>query len=108
MISYNHISEKKNVQFHYNDTDAFVLSIISKNIIKDLENFEDILDFCNVNEIHEIYSNKIKNVTDKFKRETPKQFCFVEFMYAFSCGDDSKKKLKGICKSQSKNVKSEE
>ena len=29
-------------------------------------------------------------------------------MYAFKCGDDSKKKLKGISKSQSENIKFEE
>ena len=29
-------------------------------------------------------------------------------MYAFKCGDDSKNKLKGISKSQSKNIKLEE
>ena len=29
-------------------------------------------------------------------------------MYAFNCGDDSKNKLKGISKSQSKNKKFEE
>ena len=29
-------------------------------------------------------------------------------MYAFKCGDDSKNKLKGISKSQSKHVKFEE
>ena len=29
-------------------------------------------------------------------------------MYAFKCGDDSKNKLKGISRSQSKNIKFEE
>ena len=29
-------------------------------------------------------------------------------MYAFKCGDDSKNKLKGVFKSQSKNIKFEE
>ena len=29
-------------------------------------------------------------------------------MYAFKCGDDSKKKVKGISKSQSKHIKFEE
>ena len=29
-------------------------------------------------------------------------------MYAFKCGDDSKNKLKGISKSQSKHIKLEE
>ena len=51
---------------------------------------------------------------DKFKIETPKNIWIDEFialrskMYAFKCRDDSKNKLKGICKSQSKNIKFEE
>ena len=49
----------------------------------------------------------------KFKIETPKTIWIDEFvclkckMYAFKCGDDSKNKLKGISKSQSKHIKFE-
>ena len=34
--------------------------------------------------------------------------CLRSKMYAFKCGDDSKNKLKGISKSQSKNIKFED
>ena len=34
--------------------------------------------------------------------------CLRSKMYAFKCGDDSENKLKGISKSQSKNIKFEE
>ena len=34
--------------------------------------------------------------------------CLRSKMYAFKCGDDSKNKLKGISKSQSKHIKFEE
>ena len=57
---------------------------------------------------------KNKKVIGKYKIETPKNIWIDEFvclrskMYAFKCGDDSKIKLKGISKSQSKNNKFEE
>ena len=57
---------------------------------------------------------KNKKIIGKFEIETPKNIWIEEFvclrtkMYAFKCGDDSKIKLKGISKSQSKNIKFEE
>ena len=49
-------------KFHlqYVDTDAFVLSLNTKDIIKDLKNSEDIFDFSNLDENHELLSNKKK------------------------------------------------
>ena len=50
----------------------------------------------------------------KFKIETPINVWIEEFvclrnkMNAFKCGNDSKKKVKGISKNQSKNIKFEE
>ena len=50
----------------------------------------------------------------KFKTETPKNFSIHEFvclrskMYWFKCGNDSKNKLKGVSKSQPKNIKFED
>ena len=43
MINYNDISKKKNLQLRYMDTKSFVLSVNTKDIIKDLKNLEDIL-----------------------------------------------------------------
>ena len=105
---------QENIQLHYMDTDSFVLSVNTKDIIKDLKILEDIFDFCNLDENHELFSNKNKKVIGKFRIETPKNIWIDEFIflrskcYAFKCGDDSKNKLKGISKSQSKNVKFEE
>ena len=96
------------------DTDSFVLSVTTKDIIKDLKNLEYIFDFSNLDKIHELFSNKNKRVIGFFKIETPKNIWIDEFvclrikMYAFKCGDDSKNKLKGISKSQSKNINFEE
>ena len=96
------------------DTDSFELSVNTKDIIKDLKNLEDIFDFINLDENHELFSNKNKKVIGKYKLEAPKNIWIDEFvclrskMYAFKCGDDSKSKLKGISKSQSKKIKFEE
>ena len=68
-------------------------------------------DFSNLNKEHELFSNVNKKVLGKFKIETPKNIWIDEFIalrskaYSFKCGDDNKSKLKGICKSQVKNIK---
>ena len=105
---------QENIQLHYMDTDSFILSVNTKDIIKDLKNLEDIFDFSNLDKNRELFSIKNKKVIGKFKIETPENIWIEEFiclrskMYAFKCGDDSKNKLKGISKSQSKNIKFEE
>ena len=71
-----------------------------------MEKLEDIFDFSNIDENHEIFNNKNKKVIGKLNIETPKNICIDEFvclrskMYAFKCGDDSKIRLKSISKSQ--------
>ena len=78
-----------------------------------MKNLEDIFGFSNLDENHELFSNKNKKVIGKFKIETPKNIRIDEFIclrskcYVFKCGDDSKNKLKGISKFQSKNTKFE-
>ena len=107
---------QENIQLHYIDTDAFVLSLKTQDIIKDLKNLEDIFDFSNLdkNHEHELFSERNKKVIGKFKIETPKNIWIDEFvclrskMYSFKCGDDSKNKLKDISKSQSKHIKFDE
>ena len=105
---------QENIQLHYMDTDSFILSVNTKDIIKRLKNLEDIFDFSNLDKTHELFSNKNKKAICKFKIETPKNIWIDEFvclrskMYAFKCGNDSKNRLKGISKSQSKNIKFEE
>ena len=105
---------EENIQLHYKDTDSFVLSVNTKDIIRDLKNLEDKFDFSNLNKDHELFSNKNKKKIGKFEIETPKKIWIDEFvclrskMYAFKGGDDCKNKLKGISKSQSRNIKFEE
>ena len=105
---------QENLRLHYMDTDSFVLSVNTKDIITDLKNLEDIFDFSNLDKNHELFSNRNKKVLGKYKIETSKSVFIDEFvclrskMYAFKCGNYSKNKLKGISKSQSKNIKFEE
>ena len=105
---------QENIQLHYMDTDSFVLSVNREDIVKDLKNLENIFDFSNLDQSHEIFSNKNKKVLGKFKIETTENIWIDEFVclrskkYASNCGNDSKKKLKGVFKSQSKNIKFEE
>ena len=90
------------LQLHYMDTDSFVLSVNTKDIIKDLKNHEDLFDFSNLNETHEFISNKKQKVPGKFKIPTPENVWIDEFvclrrkMFSFKCGDDSKNKIKGV------------
>ena len=62
------------------DTFCFVLSVSTKEVIKDLKNLEDLFDFSNLNETHEFFSNKNKPVIGKFKIETPKNIWTDEFI----------------------------
>ena len=43
------------------NTDSSVLSVSKKGIIRDLKNLEDIIDFNNLNENHDFFSNNKKN-----------------------------------------------
>ena len=107
---------QESLQLHYLDTDGMILSMKTENIIKDLKNLEDIFDFSNLDENHELFSNKNKKLIGKFKIETPKKIWIDEFVclrskaYSFKCKDniENKNKIKGISKSQSKHIKFEE
>ena len=107
---------QENFQLHYIDTDDMFLSMKTKDIIKDLKNFEDIFDFSNLDKNQELYSEKNKKRLGFFKIETPKNIWIDEFVclrskaYSFKCKDnkEDKNKIKGISKSQSKHIKFEE
>ena len=97
------------------DTDSFVLSMKTENVIKDLKNLEDMFDFSNLGESHEPSSNENEKVFGKFKIETPKNIWIDKFdsltskAYSFKSGDDISNVSKGVSKSQSilnlKNIK---
>ena len=59
---------QENIKLHYVVTDVFVLSLKTK---EDLKNLEDMFDFSNLDKNHELFSIKNKKVICKFKIETP-------------------------------------
>ena len=107
---------QENLQLPYFDTDGMLLSMKTENIIEDLRNLENVFDFSNLDENHELFSERNKKIIGKFKIETPKTIWIDEFVclrskaYSFECKieDESKNKIKGISKSQSKHNKFEE
>ena len=107
---------QENLQLQYIDTDGMILSMKTKDIIKDSKNLENIFGFSNLDENHELFSNKNKKVIGKFKIETPKNIWIDEFVclrskaHSFKCKDniESKNEKKGISKSQSKHINFEE
>ena len=107
---------QENLQLNYIDIDGMILSMRTEKIIKDLKNLEDIFDFSNLDENHELFSNKNKKIIGKFKIETPKNVfmdkfvCFRSKAYSCKCknNDENKNKIKGLSKSQSKHIKFEE
>ena len=105
---------QKNIQLYKRDTDSFVLSVNTKDVVNYLKNLEDLFDLSNLNENHELFSNKNRKAFGQFTIETPRNTWIDEFiclrskMYAFKCGDDSKNRLKIISKAYSKNIKFEE
>ena len=52
------------------DTDSFVLSIKTTNLLKDLEYFKDDSDFSELDKNHQLYDLKNKKVIGKMKIET--------------------------------------
>ena len=58
--------------FHISD--SFILSVNTKDFIKDIKILEDIFDFTNLDKNHELFSNKNKKLIGKFKIETLKIF----------------------------------
>ena len=49
---------RENIQLHYLNTDNFVLSVNTKDIITDLKNLEDLFDLSNLRENHDSFSDK--------------------------------------------------
>ena len=58
------------VKLHYMDTDSFILSIKTGDLINDLEYFKDDFDFSELDENHELYDTINKKVIGKLKIET--------------------------------------
>ena len=61
------------IQLLYVDTDGMILSMKAQSIIKVSKNLEDLFNFSNLDENHELFSKKNKKRDGKFKMETPKK-----------------------------------
>ena len=114
MINYNHILDKIKLELHYMDCDSFVLSFETQNINNDLKIYENLFDFSNLNQNHDLFSNENKEVVGIFKIEATKKIWVDEFIalkskaHSFECGNENTKKLKGIPEIYLKNFKFEE
>ena len=58
---------QEKLQLHYMDTDSFVLSVSTKDIINNLKNLEDLFDFSNLDENHDLFTKKIKKLIGFFQ-----------------------------------------
>ena len=65
---------EKNKQSHYMDTDSFVLSINSSNIIKDLKTLENLFGLCKLKKKHELFSNKNKKLLVNLEQKLVQKF----------------------------------
>ena len=62
------------------DTDSFVLSVNTKDIINDLKKSQYLFDFSNLYQNHELFSNNNKKVIGKFKTKTPENTWVDKFV----------------------------
>ena len=63
------------VQIHYQDTDAYIMSIKTTDVVNDitiLQNRYKMFDFSNLNKDHKFFSNEYKKIPGYLKIETPK------------------------------------
>ena len=102
------------IQIHYQDTDAYVMSVRATDILNELNKLQDqyrFFDFSNLNKEYKFFSNEFKKTPGYLKIETPKSFyidkfaCLRSKCYAFTTDlDGSNNKLKGICKGYKKET----
>ena len=95
-------------QIHYQDTDAFVMSIRTTDIVNDLSKLQDqykMFDFSNLNKEHILFSSEFKKIPGYLKIETPKSLYIDKFVclrskcYAYMTKlDGNDNKFKGIVK----------
>ena len=102
------------IKLHYMDTDSFILSIKTGDLIKDLEYFKNDFDFSEFDENHELYNSINKKVIGKMKIETSPIIELDNFValrsksYSFSYGSAQKltqeAKQRTIQKSKQKGI----
>ena len=98
------------IKLHYMDTDSFILSIKTGDLINDLEYFKDDFDFSELDPSHELYNSINKKVIGKMKIETSPIIELDNFValrsksYSFSYGSAQKLTQRTIQKSKQKGI----
>ena len=98
------------VKLHYMDTDSFILSIKTGDLINDLEYFKVDFDFSELDENHELYNSNNKKVIGKMKKETSPIIELDNFIalrsksYSFSYGASQAATQKTVQKSKQKGI----
>ena len=105
---------KDGIQIHYQDTDAFIMSIKTTNLVNDLEKLQEqykLFDFSNLSKEHKLFSNEYKKIPGFLKIETPKSLYIDKFVclrskcYAYTTQlDGYENKFKGIVKGYKKEI----
>ena len=95
-------------QIHCQDTNAYVMSVRTIDIVNDLDKLQDqskIFDFKILNKEYKLFSNEFKKTPGFLKIETPKSLYIDKFVclrskgYAYTTElDGNDNKLKGFCK----------
>ena len=99
------------IKLHYMDTDSFILSIKTGDLINDLEYFKDDFDFSELDPSHELYNSINKKVIGKMKIETSPIIELDNFIalrsksYSFSYGSSVQKATQKLTqKSKQKGI----
>ena len=102
------------IQNHYQDRDAFIMSIKTTDIVNDLSNLQEqykMFDFSNLNKEHKLFSNEFNKIPGYLKIETPKSLYIDKFVclrskcYAYTIQlDGYENKFKGIVKGYKKEI----
>ena len=98
------------IKLHYMDTDSFILSIKTGDLINDLEYFKDDFDFSELDENHELYNSINKKVIGKMKIETSPIIELDNFIalrsksYSFSYGASQAAAQKSVQISKQKGI----
>ena len=93
------------------DTDSFILSFKTGDLINDLEYFKDDFDFSKLDENHELYDTINKKVIGKIKIETSPIIELDNFValrsksYSFSYGASQAATQSTVQKSKQKGIK---
>ena len=106
--------EQDGIQLHYQDTDALVISVRTKDIVNDLDKLQEqyrMFDFSNLDKEHKLFSNDFMKIPGYLKKETPKSLYINNFVclrskgYAYQTELDGKdNKIEGICKGCKKEI----